>query len=106
VRQVQAKARPEEGIYVYYGARPAFLVYYSGAEDRVKYGKWFRDKPLNEKLADIEPFMTLWPRWWLVASHLYPGEVEALLKSLDQRCHRTETISQSNALAVRFDCER
>jgi len=106
VRQVQAKARPEEGIYVYYGAKPAFLVYYSGTRNRVHYGKWFREKPLNEKLADIEPFMTLWPHWWLVASHLYSGEVEALLKALDQRCRRNETISQSNALAVRFDCER
>jgi hypothetical protein len=104
VRTIQQKAEPSDGIYVYYGARPAFAVYYSGPMDEVRLGKGFRNKPLQEKMTDIYPFLETHPHAWFVASHMIVSEVNDILQALDQRCQRTMTLNESNAMGVRYDC--
>jgi hypothetical protein len=103
-QHVEATRRPDDGIYVYYGAEPAFLVYYTGTMDRVKIGRWFRSLPLAAKMADIEPLIAAHPRWWFVASHMVNEEVEAILAELDRQCPRLDFFSSANALAAEYDC--
>jgi hypothetical protein len=104
IRQAQTLIESGEGIYVYYGARPAFLVYYSGSIDNVKIGRWFRDDPLPEKMDDIEPFLKAYPHFWFVASHMWENEGNAIVGELDRRCARLTLIRQPGALAAKYDC--
>ena len=87
-------------VYVLYGARPAFQVYYSGDMEHVRIGRWFRERPLEEKMADVLPSFSDGGETWFVASHYGVPELTAITEQLQERCRPTERLQESNALAM------
>jgi len=100
----QDSAEDGGSVYVLYGARPAFEVYYAGDMERVRFGTWFRDQPLEEKMADVLPSFTGNGKTWFVASHYRQEELTAITDQLDGHCLQTETLQESNALAIKYLC--
>jgi hypothetical protein len=90
--------RVQEPTYVYYGAVPAFSYYcllYDLAvpspyarempppSTSIYYGRWFRSWSTVEKVESIWHTMKGSPkRFWLVFSHIYPGEDQEILEAL------------------------
>jgi hypothetical protein len=106
VEQIQQTTAVEgNAVYVFYGARPAFEVYYDGDMERVKLGKWLRNRPLAQQMEDILPHFNTYRETWFVASHYDQAELMAITEQLDERCLRAVTLQESNALAVKYICE-
>lgn len=98
----------ETPTYLYYGAVPAFRYYFRlmGGEDKVQlpgdwvtrcfweeddfcvedklyYGQWIRHLSPAEKILSIRETLGGTPKkWWLIFSHIYPGEDEEILQLL------------------------
>jgi hypothetical protein len=104
IAQIQAQAAQDSSIYVYYGARPAFEVYYNGSWDNVRLGQWLRGQPVAEQMADVLPSFTTHAETWFVASHYSEAEVRTITELLAQHCRPVETLQESNAQAIRFVC--
>jgi hypothetical protein len=114
-----------EPTYVYYGALPAFgysLRYYEldteplppawlivcwnhsteevCARDNIYYGEWFRSQSSERIRRSIERTLGGFPhRFWLIFSHVYPGEDQQILGELLERYKIINYDEQVNASA-------
>ena len=104
VAELQAHVTSDSSIYVHYGARPAFEVYYTGNWENVRLGEWFRNLPLAEQMGDILPSFAPQTETWFVTAHYDPVEIEAIREQLNQRCRPVRTIQETNALAIQYAC--
>jgi 4-amino-4-deoxy-L-arabinose transferase-like glycosyltransferase len=88
VQYLYREARPEDFIYVYYGAGPAYRVYrqaYGPEEPHpTAWGEWFRTWPTDQKVNSIREVVGDSRRFWLVMSHIYAGEDQELIRGLAQ----------------------
>jgi len=88
VQYVYKEARPEDFIYVYYGAGPAYRVYrqaYGPEEPHpTAWGEWFRAWPTEQKVDSIREAVGDNRRFWLVMSHIHAGEDQELIRGLAQ----------------------
>lgn len=83
VEYLNEQAAPDDLVFVYYGAGPAYKVYQQDSPLETVYGSWFRDRPLAERLAEIQQAVDQRPRFWLAMSHIYQTEDEELLGGLE-----------------------
>jgi len=112
-----------EPTYVYYGAVPAFRYYlrYYGldteplpptwyttcwnqpsndtcSKDNIHYGEWFRSRSSEWMYLSIERSLGGTPRrFWLIFSHVYPGEGKLILGELLKRYNIVDSDEQVNA---------
>lgn len=77
-------AQPGDAVYVYYGAGPAYRVYQPDEAYPTTYGSWFRSWPAADKVAEVYDAINTYPRFWLMMSHITPGEYEELAAGLAQ----------------------
>ena len=91
-------------MYVLFGARPAFQVYYTGDMDNVRFGTWFAKKPLAEQMADVLPSFTGSGRTWFVASHYGQVDLAPIFEQLEEYCQRIKTFQETDALAIEYLC--
>ncbi|MFN8483536.1 MAG: glycosyltransferase family 39 protein [Anaerolineae bacterium] len=103
IAYVNAHAQPDDEIYVYYGAAPAYRLYEPLPRHSTAYGSWFRDWPLSAKIDEIQRDTAGHSRVWLVMSHIHEAEDVQLLTGL--QAARTSYVvqdefSQRDALAV------
>lgn len=82
VAYLNEQAKPEDVVYVYYGAGPAYQVYQMDSPLETVYGTWFRNLPLDEKLAEIQQAVGNHSRFWLAMSHIHATEDGDLLSGL------------------------
>lgn len=108
--------------YVYYGAIPAFSYYldqygfsqglpavwytecWEGdssrycARDNVYYGRWIRALTPKQKVQSVMETLSCRPgAMWLVFSHVYPGEDDAILRGLLDQYYVAESCTDVNA---------
>ena len=96
-----AAIQPEDFVYVYYGAVPAYQVYGREIGNPTAYAPWFRAWPPEEKLAEILQAVGDAPRLWLVLSHIAPGEDVQLVRGLETAGYVVgERVEGQNAAAV------
>jgi hypothetical protein len=104
VTHLERHLRPDDAVYVYYGAKPAFDYYYRGPRSNVKKGTWFRFAKAEVKAVELLAAARDHPRLWLIMSHIYPGEDRQLVDLLQaasfRRVDRFETV---NAAAFVFE---
>jgi hypothetical protein len=82
VSYLNERADPDDLVYVYYGAGPAYRVYQMDSPLETVYGTWFRTWPLAEKLADVQQAVNSRSRFWLAMSHIHATEDADLLEGL------------------------
>ena len=82
VAYLNEQAAPDDMVFVYYGAGPAYKVYQQDSTLETVYGTWFRSLPLEEKLAEIQEAAGERPHFWLAMSHIHESEDEDLLGGL------------------------
>ena len=82
VSYLNERADPDDLVYVYYGAGPAYRVYQMDSPLETVYGTWFRTWPLAEKLADVQQAVDSRSRFWLAMSHISAMEDADLLEGL------------------------
>jgi hypothetical protein len=73
LQTLRAKLRPDDAIYIYYGAMPAFRYYapfYGFSANTFQAGAMTYYQQLTPTLADLASFKGL-PRVWLLFSHIY-----------------------------------
>ena len=75
-------AQPEDVVYVYYGAGPAYQVYQRDSALKTSYGTWFRQLPTPEKIAEIQSAVDGSPRFWMALSHIHEQEDAELIQGL------------------------
>src|SRR5262249_37958450 len=109
LKYVEAHQRPEDVIYVYYGAQPAFNYYceisrfhaaglvFSGREDRSDW-RIFEEDLMRLRGRD---------RAWMIFSHVWAGdgadEEKLLLNGLDATGHRIDSFQAPGAAAYLYD---
>ncbi len=102
VESVTTAREPEELIYVYFGAIPAFRYYYRGSDKAVLWGRNLAEGGHAGEAQRISASKTH-PDVWLVFSHERAGDREALLAALEERGLRlTAEVKGRNAGAVRL----
>ncbi len=97
--------QPDDVVYVYYGAVPAYQVYQSEEEHLTIYGTWFRSQPLEDKLSEILNTTAGAKRFWMVMSHIHANEDEELLSGLslgEPAYEQVAKYTDLNALVVLF----
>ncbi len=82
VAYLNEQAQPDDLVFVYYGAGPAYRVYQQNSALETVYGTWFRALPSEEKLAEIRQAVGARSRFWLAMSHIHESEDEDLLTGL------------------------
>ncbi|WP_420641897.1 glycosyltransferase family 39 protein [Candidatus Leptofilum sp.] len=82
VAYLNEQAQPDDVVYVYYGAGPAYKVYQGNSPLETIYGTWFRNLPTPEKVSEIHQAVNDAPRFWLAMSHIYQREDEELVQAL------------------------
>jgi hypothetical protein len=103
VAHLQNQLQPEDFIYVYYGAVPAYRIYEGAPTNPTEYGIWFRNWPLEEKIADIQRAASDAPRLWLIMSHVLGGEDGELIGGLESRGYQVVAeYEREDARAVLF----
>jgi hypothetical protein len=105
VQYVNAHRQPGDAVYVYYGAGMAFRVYADdGLRDVAVVERWARQLPPDEQRARMWRVMGNQPRAWLLTTHLYPGEGEVLLDTLNAACQPLDVVRPAGAAGYLFDC--
>ena len=97
VDYLNEQAKPEDVVYVYYGAGPAYRVYQMDSPLETVYGTWFRQLPMSEKMAEIHEAVGDAPRFWLAMSHIHEAEDEELLQALVEGTPEFTIIDQYEA---------
>lgn len=82
ITYLNEQAQPNDVVYVYYGAGPAYQVYQQNSPLETIYGTWFRNLPMPEKVAEIHESIEGSPRFWMPMSHIHQQEDEALIQAL------------------------
>ncbi|WP_420627199.1 glycosyltransferase family 39 protein [Candidatus Leptofilum sp.] len=82
VAYLNEQAQPDDLVYVYYGAEPAYRVYQNDSPLETTYGTWFRQLPTPEKLAEIQQAINSAPRFWMAMSHIHQQEDAELIQAL------------------------
>jgi len=103
VAYVREHQKPQDVIYVYYGAHPAFRYYYDGPPEAVIYGTRFRERPLEAKVAEIAEVMRSARRTWLVFSHCWKSECQDILALLVKQYHLAARYEARGASAYLFE---
>jgi uncharacterized membrane protein len=109
VNQVLDYLRPryQEGdiIYVYYGARPAFVRYAAGdlARTAVIQG-WSRGITREKQEAQLWEAINGRPRVWLLLAHTHASDAAILPEALNQRCRQIDQLAVTGAAGYLFDC--
>jgi 4-amino-4-deoxy-L-arabinose transferase-like glycosyltransferase len=70
VQWLAAERRPEDRVYVYYAAGPAFAFYHPARDDRVTVGGSHRGEN-GAYEAELRPLVTSGERMWLLFSHIF-----------------------------------
>jgi hypothetical protein len=78
---VASRYQTGDGMYVYYGARPAFTYYNSETGWPAVMGRWFRGEPVTNQAAEISAALGT-GRGWIIFSHAVVGEDQAILSAL------------------------
>jgi hypothetical protein len=105
VAHLERHLRPDDAVYVYYGARPAFNYYYRGPRSNVRFGSWFRSAPAESKAVELIAAARGHPRLWLIMSHIHPGEDKQLVEILRaESCRLEDRFVTVNAAAFVFEC--
>jgi hypothetical protein len=103
---LRSQLQPHDFIYVYYGAVPAYRIYQGEVNNPTEYGIWFRNWPLDEKIADIQRAASDAPRFWLVMSHIMGSEDGELIRGLEARGYQVmAAYERQNAAVVLFTRE-
>ena len=106
VAHLHSQLQPDDFIYVYYGAVPAYRLYQGEVTNPTEYGIWFRNWPPDEKFADIQRAASDAPRLWLIMSHITTGEDSELIHGLEARGYQVVAeYERQNAMAVLFTRE-
>ncbi|MBA7622534.1 hypothetical protein ES703_29912 [subsurface metagenome] len=84
IQYLEKNLEPEDRIYVYYAAWPAFRYYYQGNYENVVRGKSHRDD-INKYAPEMDEILERDIRVWLVFSHYWPVEREFCLNYLSKR---------------------
>jgi len=103
VAYVREHQEPQDVVYVYYGARPAFRYYYNGPPEAVIYGTQFRERSLEAKVAKIAEVMRGARRTWLVFSHCWKSECQDILAVLVEQYHLAARYEARGASAYLFE---
>jgi uncharacterized membrane protein len=103
VEHLHNQLQPDDFIYVYYGAVPAYRIYEGEPTNPTEYGLWFRNWQPDEKIADIQRAAGEANRLWLVMSHIAAGEDVELMRGLEATGYQVvEEYKRQNATAVLF----
>ncbi|MFN8498332.1 MAG: glycosyltransferase family 39 protein [Anaerolineae bacterium] len=103
IAYVNSHAQPDDEIYVYYGAVPAYRIYEPRPTHPTAFGSWFRDWPLNAKIGEIQSDVAGHARVWLIMSHIHEDEDTQLVAGFQaaQPAYVVqEEFARHNALAV------
>jgi hypothetical protein len=106
IAYLNEQAVPDDLVYVYYGAGPAYKVYQRDSPLETVYGTWFRNLPLEEKIAEIQQAVGGRSRFWLAMSHIHESEDEALLSGLvtgEPSFVLIDSYREENALVYLFE---
>jgi hypothetical protein len=71
VRQLATERRPDDHVYVYYSAVPAFRFYHPALDERIHLGTSHRDDP-TAYARELQPILAPGRRVWLLFSHDAP----------------------------------
>lgn len=105
--ELQKKIRPDDKIYVYYGAYEAFKYYYNTKfhrmtdEKNIIWGANHRDD-INKYGSDLEKILKKNMRIWVVYSHYWENERAYIIDYLDQKGNLIMNISSIGAGAYLF----
>jgi hypothetical protein len=75
---VAARYQAGDGMYVYYGAKPAFTYYNEETRWPAVMGRWFRGEPAADQAQELMAALGA-GRSWIVFSHALGGEDRAIL---------------------------
>jgi len=103
VAYVREHQEPQDVIYVYYGAHPAFRYYYDGPPEAVTYGTRFRQRPLEAKVAEVSGVIKGARRTWVVFSHCWKSECQDILAVLVKQYFLVARYEARGASAYLFE---
>lgn len=102
IAYVHQHAEQSDVIYVYYGASPSYRLYQPEPVFATTFGSWFRDWPMEDKLAEIHQVVEHADRFWLIASHIYYDEDDDLAHGLERDYELIDEIRTSGAAGFLF----
>ncbi len=78
IKALSSQLQPDDRIYIYYGAKPAFRFLYRRNQEQLVYGIKSREDP-DKYLYQLDKILSTSGRVWLVFSHCWPpGECELI----------------------------
>ncbi|MBI4641884.1 MAG: glycosyltransferase family 39 protein [Candidatus Tectomicrobia bacterium] len=86
--------KPEDRIYIYYGAIPAFRYYYRSNVDRWIYGVSSRGQP-DRYLQQLDEVLSQPGRLWMIFSHCYTDECK-FISMYASKLREVKLVAQEN----------
>lgn len=108
LEKLEKRIKPEDKIYVYYGAYEAFKYYYNTKysrmtkEKNIIWGEYHRDD-VNKYIADLEKILDKNMRVWILFSHYWEKERIHIIEYLNQRGNLKTKISDKSTLGYLFE---
>ena len=94
VKELIKSVRPQDIVYVYYGATPAFRYYLGGAKLSWVEGIKSRDNP-EQYFHQLDGLLNKQKRIWLIFSHVFMDEDDQILQYLQLK-HKLFTAKEDN----------
>jgi hypothetical protein len=105
VRRLAAERAPGDGVYVYYGAAPAFRFYHPEMDPHIVVGGSHRDQEAQYE-AELRPLLVPGTRLWILFAHAFQTEPQSILNDVKLYARPLDATGRTGASLHLFAVER